>query len=68
MAVRVDGFVFDLDGTVYLGEAALPGSVEAIAATARRGKRVLFVSNKPLEPREAYAAKLTRVGHPHRAG
>lgn len=60
----VDGFVFDLDGTVYLGEAALPGSVEAIAELRRRDKRILFVSNKPLEPREVYAAKLTRLGIP----
>jgi arabinose operon protein AraL len=61
---RVDGFVFDLDGTVYLGEHALPGSVEAIDTLRRRGKRVLFVSNKPLEPRESYAAKLTKLGIP----
>ncbi len=60
----VDGFVFDLDGTVYLGNAALPGAVEAIATLRARGKRILFVSNKPLEPREAYAAKLTRLGIP----
>lgn len=64
MAVAVDGFVFDLDGTVYLGESALPGSVEGIAELRRRGKRVLFVSNKPLEPRQSYAAKLTRLGIP----
>lgn len=64
MSIRCDGFVFDLDGTVYLGEAALPGSVEGIAELRRRGKRVLFVSNKPLEPRAKYAAKLTRLGIP----
>jgi NagD protein len=28
------------------------------------GKKTLFVSNKPLEPREVYAAKLTRLGIP----
>lgn len=60
----IDGFVFDLDGTVYLGEAALPGSVEGIGELRRRGKRTLFVSNKPLEPRQNYAAKLTRLGIP----
>ncbi|MBW7884349.1 MAG: HAD-IIA family hydrolase [Caldilineaceae bacterium] len=64
MALRVDGFVFDLDGTVYLGEAALPGSVEGICALRERGKKVLFVSNKPLEQRQVYAAKLTRLGIP----
>lgn len=60
----IQGFVFDLDGTVYLGEHALPGSVDAIATLRAQDKRVLFVSNKPLEPRASYAAKLTRLGMP----
>ncbi len=64
MIYSIDGFVFDLDGTVYLGESALPGSVDGIAELRRRNKQILFVSNKPLEPREAYAAKLTRLGIP----
>jgi arabinose operon protein AraL len=62
--IPIDGFIFDLDGTVYLGEAALPHAVEAIAALRNLGKHTLFVSNKPLEPRENYAAKLTRLGIP----
>lgn len=64
MARSIDGFVFDLDGTVYLGDRALPGAAETIATLRAQGKRVLFVSNKPLEPRHAYAAKLTRLGIP----
>lgn len=60
----IDGFIFDLDGTVYLGESALPNAVDAIATLRRLGKRVLFVSNKPLEPRENYARKLTKLGIP----
>ena len=61
---QIDGFVFDLDGTVYLGEVALPGAVEGICELRRRGKRMVFVSNKPLEPRQAYAQKLTRLDIP----
>jgi NagD protein len=64
MASLVDGFIIDLDGTVYLGEAALPGAVEGIAQLRQVGKRILFVSNKPLEPRENYAHKLTKLGIP----
>jgi arabinose operon protein AraL len=60
----VDGFIFDLDGTVYLGEAALPGAVDGIHALRQQGKRILFVSNKPLEPRETYATKLSKLGIP----
>jgi arabinose operon protein AraL len=64
MTRSIDGFVFDLDGTVYLGESALPGAVEGITELRRRDKRVVFVSNKPLEPRQTYARKLTRLGIP----
>src|SRR5439155_26230316 len=60
----IDGFILDLDGTVYLGENALPGAVDGIAELRRRGKRILFVSNKPLQPRESYAKKLTKLGIP----
>ena len=63
----LDGFVFDLDGTVYLGERALPGAVDTIAHLRQRGKRILFVTNKPLQPRTAYAEKLTRLGIPAEA-
>ena len=64
MARSIDGFIFDLDGTVYLGDAALPGAVETMAQLRGQGKQVLFVSNKPLQPRTAYADKLTRLGIP----
>ena len=62
--LMIDGFIFDLDGTVYLGEAALPGAVACIRALREHGKQVLFVSNKPLQPRTDYAQKLTRLGIP----
>lgn len=58
------GFILDMDGTVYLSEHALPGAVETIAALRRRGLGVVFISNKPLEPGSAYAAKLTRMSIP----
>ena len=60
----LEGFIFDLDGTLYLGEQALPGAVELLRVLRQRGRQVLFVSNKPLEPRQSYAAKLTRLGIP----
>jgi NagD protein len=56
------GWLFDLDGTVYLGERLLPGAAETIAALRADGRGVAFLTNKPLQTREAYAAKLTRLG------
>lgn len=62
--VRFKGYVFDLDGTVYLGEALLPGAQAVIGRLRAAGARVIFLSNKPIEPRASYAAKLTRLGMP----
>ena len=58
------GWLFDLDGTVYLGERLIPGADAVIAALRATGRRVAFLSNKPLQTRAEYAAKLTRLGVP----
>ncbi len=58
------GWLFDLDGTVYLGEGLIPGADRCIAALRAAGRRVAFLSNKPLQTRAEYAAKLTRLGVP----
>src|SRR5712691_7144916 len=58
------GWLFDLDGTVYRGEALIPGAAETIAALRAAGRRVAFLSNKPLDTRAGYAEKLTRLGIP----
>ena len=60
--MRYKGFVFDLDGTLYLGDKLIAGARESMAEVRRRGARVAFVTNKPLSTREEYAAKLTRLG------
>jgi len=56
------GFVFDLDGTVYLGDELIPGAREAVNGLRRAGKRLAFVSNKPIGRRDDYARKLNRLG------
>ena len=58
------GYVLDLDGTVYLGSAPLPGAVEAIAALRAAGSRFVFLSNNPLERSRTYAARLRDLGVP----
>jgi len=60
------GFIFDLDGTLYLGDHLIPGAAGAVAALRGAGKKVAFVSNKPIGTREEYAEKLNRLGIPCR--
>jgi HAD superfamily hydrolase (TIGR01457 family) len=58
------GFIFDLDGTVYLSDQLIPGAEEVIKLLREKGRKVVFLSNKPIQTREDYAAKLTRLGIP----
>lgn len=58
------GYAFDLDGTVYLGDALIDGAAEVIAFLRAAGSRIVFVTNKPLETSADYAAKLTKLGVP----
>lgn len=59
---RYRGYIFDLDGTIYLGEQAIPGAPETVQQLREAGSCVTFISNKPLEPRERYVEKLARLG------
>ena len=55
------GYVFDLDGTVYLGDDLLPEAKETLGELKARSN-VVYLTNKPLEMPADYAAKLTRLG------
>ncbi|MCL2736574.1 MAG: HAD-IIA family hydrolase [Propionibacteriaceae bacterium] len=59
-----EAYLFDLDGTVYLGDHPLPGAARTIRAVRDAGKVVRFVSNNPTRTPEQYADKLTRMGIP----
>lgn len=55
-------WALDLDGVLWRGDAAIPGSAGAVAALRARGERVVFLTNNSHERVEAYVAKLARVG------
>jgi NagD protein len=56
-----EGYVFDLDGTVYLGDELLPKAKETLGELKARSN-VVYLTNKPLETPADYAAKLSRLG------
>ena len=55
-------YVFDLDGTIYLGDALLPTVQVALERLRQRGIPVRFLSNNPTKSPTEYLAKLTRLG------
>jgi NagD protein len=63
-ALQFLGYIFDLDGTIYLGEKLIPGAGETVEKLKSLSKRIVYLSNKPLQTRDDYAAKLTRLGIP----
>jgi len=57
-----EGYIFDLDGTIYLGDELLPGVGRLIPKLRELGKRVIFLSNNATRDPEQYAEKLGGMG------
>jgi HAD superfamily hydrolase (TIGR01457 family) len=63
-ALTFSGYIFDLDGTIYRGEKLILGAGETIQRLKSLSKKIVYLSNKPLQTREDYAFKMTRLGIP----
>ena len=57
-----EGYVFDLDGTIYLGDELLPGAKRLVLKLRELGRRVIFLSNNPTKDPKMYAEKLGALG------
>lgn len=55
-------YLFDLDGTLYQGDAAIPGAPELIARLRRDGVPFRFVTNTTSRPRSSIVARLRGYG------
>nr|WP_188997592.1 HAD-IIA family hydrolase [Paenibacillus nasutitermitis] len=58
----IDGYIIDLDGTVYKGKQLIDGAAEAVAFLKSRGKRIVFLSNRGNISRRMCCEKLTALG------
>lgn len=57
-------WVLDLDGVIWVGEEAVPGSPEAVARLREAGQQVLFATNDSSLPAAVKEDKLARFGIP----
>jgi 4-nitrophenyl phosphatase len=62
------GFIFDLDGVIYRGNAALPGAAEVLAALRSASVPFLFLTNNATTPSRLVAERLKGMGIPANAG
>jgi HAD superfamily hydrolase (TIGR01450 family) len=55
-------YIFDMDGTIYLGNRVFPFAIRFIKNLRQNGKRVLFFTNNASHSPSFYLEKLTRLG------
>jgi len=60
-------FLFDLDGTLYMDDGAIPGAVRALAELRRRGVPFRYVTNTTRRSRRLLAERLAGYGFEARA-
>ena len=54
-------FMLDMDGTFYLGNQILPGSLDFLDAVEKTGRSVLFLTNNSSRSADYYVEKLKRM-------
>lgn len=62
LVARYDHVILDLDGTVWIGDAATPRAPEAVAEIRAAGKGLAFVTNDAGRTPEEYVRKLWSIG------
>ena len=60
----MNGFLLDLDGTLYVGDSPIPGAVEAISRLAALGVPRRYLTNTTRLSRQGIAERLQRMGFP----
>lgn len=58
---EIDLFVLDMDGTFYLGNQILEGSLEFLKAVQKQNKQVLFFTNNSSKSPKDYIEKLKKM-------
>ena len=57
-------FLFDLDGTLYLGDNVYEGAIELMEDLPRLGKQYIYLTNNSSRAGEDYITRLRRLGFP----
>ncbi len=55
-------FIFDMDGTIYLGDELISGSIDLLKHIESLDKNFIFLTNNSSKNRSIYQAKLKKMG------
>lgn len=59
---QIEAFLFDMDGTIYLGAKPIDGARACLEYLRATGRRLLFITNNPTRDAAQYAEKLMGLG------
>ena len=62
--VDADLFLFDLDGTIYLGDKPIEGAIDTLKKLTALGKKVCFLTNNSSKDKREYVRKISSMGYP----
>jgi len=57
-------YIFDLDGTLYRGDEAIPGAADTVRALKDSGSGIRYLTNNSGQTRAFFLSKLLRMGFP----
>lgn len=60
---KIKVFLFDMDGTLNMGEEPLEGAMETLDILTKKGKRIGFVTNNSSKAKYDYLEKMHRMGY-----
>lgn len=63
----VELFLFDMDGTLYLGDEVYEGAIELMNDLPRLGKKYIYLTNNSSRAGEDYITRLRKLGFPCQA-
>ncbi|MFD3157857.1 HAD-IIA family hydrolase [Haloimpatiens sp. FM7330] len=55
-------FLLDMDGTIYLGDKLIDGSLQFLDTVKKQRKKFLFLTNNSSKNKDAYKEKLNKLG------
>ena len=61
---EADLFLFDMDGTLYLGDDVYPGAIEMMEDFPNLGKKYIYLTNNSSRAGSDYITRLRRLGFP----
>ena len=55
-------FLFDMDGTVYIANQIIDGTLDLLDGVTKKGARYVFITNNPTKSVKDYIKKVTKMG------